>query len=158
MFTLGTRLTRITRALGLRQGDQALANGRGLVADWDGGTRIGALQAFLAVPRFAALPAARGAHVLSTGSSAASPDRWSTPSAGCAPRLAARLASPLAGDPEFRPQPPASPAAALPRPPGDGSSLGAIARHILDQPPMTGIIDAHHHIWRQADLPWLAAR
>ena len=20
---------------------------------------------------------------------------------------------------------------------------------------MTGIIDAHHHIWRQADLPWL---
>ena len=20
---------------------------------------------------------------------------------------------------------------------------------------MTGIVDAHHHIWRQADLPWL---
>ena len=20
---------------------------------------------------------------------------------------------------------------------------------------MTGIIDAHHHIWRQDDLPWL---
>lgn len=60
VFTLGTRLTRITRALRRRNPDQALALASTLVADWDGGTRLGdALQAFLSVPRFAG--AARGA-------------------------------------------------------------------------------------------------
>lgn len=62
-FTIGTRLTRVTPALRHRNPDQALANAAGLVADWDGGTRIGdALQAFLAVPRFAGF--ARGALVI----------------------------------------------------------------------------------------------
>lgn len=60
VFTLGTRLTRITRALRRRNRDQALAIASTLVADWDGGTRLGdAMQAFLAVPRFAGF--ARGA-------------------------------------------------------------------------------------------------
>jgi uncharacterized protein len=63
IFTLGTRLTRISRALRRRQRDQALDLASGLVSDWDGGTRIGdALQAFLAVPRFAGF--ARGALVI----------------------------------------------------------------------------------------------
>jgi len=63
VFTAGTRLTRITSAIRRRQRDQALAHASGLVADWDGGTRIGdALQAFLAVPRFAGF--ARGALVV----------------------------------------------------------------------------------------------
>ncbi len=63
VFTLGTRLTRITRAVRRRQRDQALAAISGLVADWDGGTRIGdALQALLAIPRFAGF--ARGALVV----------------------------------------------------------------------------------------------
>ena len=63
VFTLGTRLTRITRAIGRRQRDQALAQAAGMVSDWDGGTRIGdALQAFLAVPRFAGF--ARGALIV----------------------------------------------------------------------------------------------
>jgi uncharacterized protein len=60
VFTLGTRLTRITRAMRHRNRDQAMAMASTLVADWDGGTRLGdALQAFLAVPRFAGF--ARGA-------------------------------------------------------------------------------------------------
>ena len=60
VFTLGTRLTRITRAMRRRSRDQALATASTLVADWDGGTRLGdALQAFLIVPRFAGF--ARGA-------------------------------------------------------------------------------------------------
>ena len=60
VFTLGTRLTRITRALRRRNRDQALALASTLVADWDGGTRLGdALQAFLSVPRFVGF--ARGA-------------------------------------------------------------------------------------------------
>lgn len=62
-FTVGTRLTRVTRALKARNRDQALALASTLVADWDGGTRLGdALQAFLSVPRFASF--ARGALVV----------------------------------------------------------------------------------------------
>lgn len=62
-FTLGTRLTRVTRALKLRHTEQALAAAATLVADWDGGTRLGdALRAFLDVPRFQAY--ARGAFVV----------------------------------------------------------------------------------------------
>ncbi len=63
VFTLGTRLTRVTRAMRRRSRDQALALASSLVADWDGGTRLGdALAAFLAVPRFAGF--ARGALVV----------------------------------------------------------------------------------------------
>ena len=62
-FTFGTRLTRVTRALKLKRREQALGAAAQTVSDWDGGTRIGdALQAFLAVPRFAGY--ARGAIVL----------------------------------------------------------------------------------------------
>ena len=62
-FTFGTRLTRVTRALRLKRREQALRAAGGIVSDWDGGTRIGdALQAFLAVPRFAGY--ARGAAVV----------------------------------------------------------------------------------------------
>ena len=60
VFTFGTRLTRVTRALRLKRREQALNSAAQLVSDWDGGTRIGdALQAFLAVPRFGGY--ARGA-------------------------------------------------------------------------------------------------
>jgi uncharacterized protein with von Willebrand factor type A (vWA) domain len=63
VFTFGTRLTRLTRALRLKRREQALAAAAHLVSDWDGGTRIGdALQAFLAVPRFGGY--ARGAAVI----------------------------------------------------------------------------------------------
>jgi len=63
VFTFGTRLTRVTRALRLKRREQALAAATHLVSDWDGGTRIGdTLQAFLAVPRFGSY--ARGAAVV----------------------------------------------------------------------------------------------
>ena len=63
VFTFGTRLTRVTRALRIKRVEQALAAAAHLVSDWDGGTRIGdALQAFLAVPRFGGY--ARGAAVV----------------------------------------------------------------------------------------------
>lgn len=63
VFTFGTRLTRVTRALRLKRREPALAAAAHLVSDWDGGTRIGdALQAFLAVPRFGGY--ARGAAVV----------------------------------------------------------------------------------------------
>src|SRR6476646_1487733 len=63
VFTVGTRLTRVTRPLRLQRREQALSAASHLVSDWDGGTRIGdALQAFLAVPRFGGY--ARGAAVI----------------------------------------------------------------------------------------------
>jgi hypothetical protein len=42
IFVLGTRLTRITRALSWRDPDAALADASRLVDDWYGGTRLGA--------------------------------------------------------------------------------------------------------------------
>lgn len=47
-FTLGTRLTRITRALQARDADRAIAAAGDAVPDWSGGTRLGeTLRAFL---------------------------------------------------------------------------------------------------------------
>lgn len=63
VFTFGTRLTRITRSLADRNVERALEKVSRLVADFDGGTRIGdALDALLSVPRFAG--ALRGASVI----------------------------------------------------------------------------------------------
>jgi uncharacterized protein len=106
VFTVGTRLTRITRAMRLANRDQALAAASSTVADWDGGTRIGdALQAFLGVPRFASF--ARGSLVLivsdglERGDHAAMTDAVRTLS-----RLAWRIVwlTPLAGDAGFAPR------------------------------------------------------
>jgi hypothetical protein len=48
VFTLGTRLTHVTRALRHRDPDRALAAAGDVVPDWSGGTRLGeVLQAFL---------------------------------------------------------------------------------------------------------------
>ena len=106
VFTIGTRLTRVTRALQLRSQEQALATASGLVSDWDGGTRLGdALQAFLAVPRFAGT--ARGAVVLilSDGLERGDPKAMTD----AVKRLAARAwhlswMTPLAADPAYRPE------------------------------------------------------
>ncbi len=48
MFTLGTRLTRVTRELRRRDPDRALAAAGHAIPDWSGGTRLGeSLKAFL---------------------------------------------------------------------------------------------------------------
>ncbi|KRB78071.1 hypothetical protein ASE01_07860 [Nocardioides sp. Root190] len=48
VFTVGTRLTRITRSLRLRDPDRAIAAAGDVVPDWSGGTRLGeTLHAFL---------------------------------------------------------------------------------------------------------------
>jgi uncharacterized protein with von Willebrand factor type A (vWA) domain len=43
VFTLGTRLTRVTRELSHRDPDQALSAVAATIPDWSGGTRLGAL-------------------------------------------------------------------------------------------------------------------
>ncbi|TCT05041.1 vWA domain-containing protein [Aquabacter spiritensis] len=134
VFTFGTRLTRVTPALRRRRREQALAEASALVADWDGGTRIGdALQAFLAVPRFLAY--ARGAVVLvlSDGLERGDPEAL----VRAVTRLSAHAhridwLTPLAADPDFSPQ---TEALRLIAPHlsslSDGASTGRICRHIL---------------------------
>jgi uncharacterized protein len=134
VFTFGTRLTRVTRPLRLKRREQALNAASHLVSDWDGGTRIGdALQAFLAVPRFAGY--ARGAAViivsdgLERGDVAALRDAVAKLS-----RRAWRLSwlTPLATGPGFKPQTEALIAIAryvddL----GSGGSTADIVAHVL---------------------------
>lgn len=140
VFTFGTRLTRITRALSNKNIDRALSRVGGLVSDFDGGTRIGdALQALLAVPRFAA--SLRGACVVivsdglergEPGAMVEAVERMS--------RSAWRIdwLTPLAGDSDFAPRTEAL-TAVLPYLDSlsDGSSISAISRHVLD------LADAH---------------
>ncbi len=106
VFTFGTRLTRVTRALRLKRGEQALNAAAHLVSDWDGGTRIGdALQAFLSVPRFAGY--AHGAVVITISDGLERGDPASLRDAVAKlSRRAWRLSwlTPLATSPGFRPQ------------------------------------------------------
>jgi hypothetical protein len=63
VFTIGTRLTRVTREMRLRDPDRALAASGSAIPDWSGGTRLGeALKAFL--DRWGQRGTARGAVVV----------------------------------------------------------------------------------------------
>ena len=63
VFTLGTRLTHVTRALSHRDPERALRAAGDVVPDWSGGTRLGeVLQAFL--DRWGQRGTARGAVVV----------------------------------------------------------------------------------------------
>jgi len=134
VFTLGTRLTRITSALSVANRDRALERVAALVADIDGGTRIGdALQAFLAVPRFAGFARGAALVVVSDGLERG-PSEPMVDAVKRLSRIAWRLEwlTPLAADPGYRPQTKAL-AAALPwiGSLADGGSIEAIASHIL---------------------------
>jgi uncharacterized protein with von Willebrand factor type A (vWA) domain len=134
VFTFGTRLTRVTRALRVKRREQALNAAAHLVSDWDGGTRIGeALQAFLAVPRFAGY--ARGAVVvvISDGLERGDPAGLRDAVAKLS-RRAWRLSwlTPLATSPGFVPQTEALIAIApLVDEVVDGGSSSAIVSHLL---------------------------
>jgi uncharacterized protein with von Willebrand factor type A (vWA) domain len=106
VFTFGTRLTRITPALRRRDRDRAIAEASALVADWDGGTRIGeSLQDFVADPRHLGLVRGAVLLVLSDGLERGDHDAMTE-----AVRRLANLAwhvswlTPLAADPRFRPE------------------------------------------------------
>ena len=134
VFTLGTRLTRITPALAIRDRDRALARIGSLAADIDGGTRLGdALQAFLNVPRYSAHSRGAAVVVLSDGLERGDPG----PMVDAVRRLsrdAWRLTwlTPLAADAEFSPQTRAlSHAMHHFDELADGSTPGAVADHLL---------------------------
>jgi uncharacterized protein with von Willebrand factor type A (vWA) domain len=106
VFTVGTRLTRVSDVIARRDESVALAAVAERVADWDGGTRLGpGFASFVGVSRY--LNFARGATVLilSDGLERGDP----TPLLLAVQRLrrvAWRLswASPLVSDPAFRPE------------------------------------------------------
>jgi hypothetical protein len=134
-FTLGTRLTRITPALTPKNSQEAFDRTSRLVADFDGGTRIGdALQAFLAVPRFAGFARGSSVIVLSDGLERGEPNAlidavWRLS------RIAWRVdwLSPLAGEAGYVPQTEAL-SAILPYLDSlsDGSNVQAICNHVLN--------------------------
>jgi uncharacterized protein len=63
VFTIGTRLTRVTREMRLRDPDRALAASGSAIPDWSGGTRLGeVLKAFL--DRWGQRGTARGAVIV----------------------------------------------------------------------------------------------
>jgi uncharacterized protein len=63
VFTVGTRLTRVTRAMRLREGEAAVEAAGQAVPDWSGGTRLGeVMRAFL--DRWGQRGMARGAVVV----------------------------------------------------------------------------------------------
>jgi uncharacterized protein len=134
VFTFGTRLTRVTRALRRKNREQALAEASATVADWDGGTRIGdALLSFLAVPRFATYARGAAVVILSDGLERGDPQAMIQ----AVQRLAARAwridwLTPLASDPGYRPE---TQALAAIRPLlgslTDGSSTDSLCRHVL---------------------------
>ncbi|MGI8880074.1 MAG: vWA domain-containing protein [Jatrophihabitans sp.] len=85
VFTLGTRLTRVTRELRRRDPDAALKAAGGAIPDWSGGTRLGdSLKAFL--DRWGQRGVARGAVVVLCS------DGWERGDPGTLGAQAARLA------------------------------------------------------------------
>ncbi len=134
IFTLGTRLTRITRALKVRNRSQALGLAAGIVTDWDGGTRLGdALTAFLAIPRFAGFT--RGAAVIVVSDGLERGDHAAmTEAVAQLSRLAWRLVwlTPSAASADFRPET-AAMQAVLPYLDAleDGSSIAALCERVL---------------------------
>jgi uncharacterized protein with von Willebrand factor type A (vWA) domain len=133
-FTLGTRLTRITRAMLMRDRGRALAEAAQVVDDWDGGTRIGeALGGFLRIPRFAGQARGAFALVLSDGLESGDPGAM----VDAVRRLSRRVwrlawLTPLAADPRFRPATQAL-TAILPWLDdfGDGGSIESLVSYVL---------------------------
>ncbi len=135
VFTIGTRLTRVSRAIRLRNQQQALVAASNVVADFDGGTRLGdALTAFLGVPRFAGFTRGSVVLVLSDGFERGEHERL----VGAMQRIS-KLAwrtvwlTPLAADPEYVPETQAL-QAILPFVDefADASSVQRLCREVMD--------------------------
>lgn len=105
VFCFGTRLTRLTTAMRVRDPNAALDEATDLVIDWDGGTRIGeSLAAY--VTRWGKYRFNRGAMVIicSDGLERGEPDRlaWAMRRLSRQARTVIWV-NPLAGDPKFQP-------------------------------------------------------
>ncbi len=134
-FTLGTRLTRVTTALKTSEQTRALEAVSNLVADFDGGTRLGdALDALLSIPRFAALLRGAVVVIISDGLERGSPDMMVS-SLRRMTRLTWQITwlSPLASGVDFKPRTEAL-QQALPYLGrlADGSTIEQLCKQVLD--------------------------
>ena len=105
VFCFGTRLTRLTNAMRVRDPNAALDEATELVVDWDGGTRIGESLATY-VTRWGKYRFNRGAVVIicSDGLERGEPDRLAWAMRRLSRQAHAVLwVNPLAGDPKFQP-------------------------------------------------------
>jgi uncharacterized protein with von Willebrand factor type A (vWA) domain len=103
-FVFGTRLTRVTRELAGRDPDRALARAADHVADWSGGTRIGAALAELNREHGRRIGRGAAIVVLSDGWDRGDPDELAAEMARlrrCAHRVV--WLNPLAADPRYEP-------------------------------------------------------
>jgi len=103
VFTLGTRLTRVTSSLRFDDSNLALQSVSRLVADFDGGTRIGdALNAYLSVPKYAGFARGAAVVVVSDGLERGDPQAM-VDAIQQLSRIAWRISwlTPLANDPEY---------------------------------------------------------
>ena len=105
VFCFGTRLTRLTNAMRVRDPDAAIEEATELVVDWDGGTRIGeSLGTY--VTRWGKYRFNRGAMVIicSDGLERGEPDRLAWAMQRLSRQAHAVIwVNPLAGDPKFQP-------------------------------------------------------
>jgi uncharacterized protein with von Willebrand factor type A (vWA) domain len=103
-FVFGTRLTRITHELGLRDPDRALDRASAAVVDWSGGTRIGASIATLNRVHGRRLGRGSVIVILSDGWDRGDPDLLAAEMARLS-RSAYRVLwlNPLAAHPDFAP-------------------------------------------------------
>ena len=105
VFCFGTRLTRLTNAMRIRDPNAALDEATDLVVDWDGGTRIGeSLAAYVA--KWGKYRFNRGAVVIvcSDGLERGEPDRLAWAMQRLSRQAHAVIwVNPLAGDPKFQP-------------------------------------------------------
>ncbi len=105
VFCFGTRLTRLTDAMRIRDPDSALEKATDLVMDWDGGTRIGESLATY-VTRWGKYRFNRGAMVIicSDGLELGEPIRLAWAMQRLSRQAHAIIwVNPLAGDPKFQP-------------------------------------------------------
>ncbi|MGH2946274.1 MAG: vWA domain-containing protein [Solirubrobacteraceae bacterium] len=103
-FVFGTRLTRVTRELAGRDPDRALARAGDHVADWSGGTRIGAALAELNREHGRRIGRGAAIVVLSDGWDRGDPEQLGDEMARlrrCAHRVV--WLNPLAADPRYEP-------------------------------------------------------
>ena len=105
VFCFGTRLTRLTNAMRVRDPNSALDEATDLVVDWDGGTRIGESLATY-VTKWGKYRFNRGAVVIicSDGLERGEPDRLAWAMQRLSRQAHAVIwVNPLAGDPKFQP-------------------------------------------------------
>lgn len=105
VFCFGTRLTRLTNAMQVRDPNTALDEATEMVIDWDGGTRIGESLATY-VTRWGKYRFNRGAMVIvcSDGLERGEPDRLTWAMQRLSRQAHAVIwVNPLAGDPKFQP-------------------------------------------------------